>query len=310
MNSIMVENFDFRPNKHRSLMSDRRFVSNKRKLRGTKFEAIPLISADAENCSDDEITLHDIRDLKKQNSHENSFTSSLRKITKNDSSNSNGTFSGSSVDPFTNCEFLHLTIQEGDTLQSISIKYQCAVSDIKRANNFINSQDFYARKSLKIPVKKYSLLTEILPSAITENQSSTTCEEYGNNVRTINVGIGPGSRCPSPQETAAFFKRMDEDLVKIMLSTNSQKESLEAAAAALTRPQIQPLVKDPYNTADCGIQWNFLILCTIVIVIVIPAAVALFMYMRSTQDHHHGVYPSSHANETFRSVAKDIRKRS
>ncbi|XP_035223037.1 lysM and putative peptidoglycan-binding domain-containing protein 3-like, partial [Stegodyphus dumicola] len=187
------------------------------------------------------------------------------------------------------------------------------IADIKRANNLINSQDFYALKQLKIPVKKYSLLTEILPVIPNENnsQSSMTVEEH--NVRTINIGIGPGGRSPSPEEAAAFFRRMDEDLVKIMLSTKSQKDSLEAAAVALTSPQIQPLVKDPYNTVDCGIQWNYLIVCVIVVAIVIPAAIALFIYMRSSQDHHHhhhpDVYPSASSNQSFEPVTKSSIKK-
>lgn len=104
---------------------------------------------------------------------------------------------------------------------------------------------------------------------------------------------------------------MDQDLVKIMLSTNSQKDSLEAAAAALTTPQIQPLVKDPYNTVDCGIQWNYLIVIVIIIVVVIPAMVALYyMYMRSSHEHH-SVYPSGSSNESFDDVSKlSIREKS
>lgn len=165
----------------------------------------------------------------------------------------------------------------------------------------MSDQDFYARKNLKIPVKKYSLLTELLPHVSeTKAQSSTTVEENDADMRTINIGIGSAGRCPSPQDTAAFFKRMDEDLVKIMLSTNSQKDSLEAATVILTAPQIQPLVKDPY---DCGIQWNYLIVFLIVIAVIIPSLIALYMYMRSSHDLHHD-YSSGNPNENFRSDSK------
>lgn len=180
------------------------------------------------------------------------------------------------------------------------------ISDIKRANHLISDQEFYGLKTLKIPVRKYSLLTEILPSVSAEHQESATAKEQSeNNVRIINIGIGHVGRSPSPQETATFFKRMDEDLVKIMLSTQTQKESLEAAAVALTAPQIQPLVKDPYNTVDCGIQWSYLLIFVIILAIVIPAVITVYMYyMRPSHAHHQDVYTSSSSNETFNPVSK------
>lgn len=162
----------------------------------------------------------------------------------------------------------------------------------------MSSQEFFGLKHLKIPVKKHSLLTEILTDSPEIKSNSTIVEESPEGVQTINIGIGGSVRCPSPQDSAAFFKRMDEDLVKIMLSTNTQKESLEAAAAALTTPQIQPLVKDPYNTVDCGVQWNFLIMLIVIVAIVVPAAVALYMYMRPPHEHHH-VYPNGSSNESY-----------
>lgn len=185
-----------------------------------------------------------------------------------------------------------------------SLNFFLQISDIKRSNNLINNQEFYALKHVKIPVKKFGLLTEILPP-VQDNKEDSTIVEKTDNVRVINIGIGQVGRSPSPEETATFFKRMDEDLVKIMLSTQTQKESLEAAAVALTAPQIQPLVKDPYNTVDCGIQWNYLIIFVIIVAIVIPTIIAIYMYMRSSHSHHQDDYSSnSSSHESFNSVAK------
>lgn len=303
MSSIVVENFDLNSKGPLKIprQNVRRFVSNKRKSRNSVYEQKPLISNDTDS-SDEEITLHDIRHLRKN--FDETSQNSLRKIKKPDQSR-NGTSSGNmkTSDPFQNSELLYLKIEEGDTLQSISIKYQCPIADIKRANNIMSTQEFYGLKLLKIPVKKHSLLTEILTASPETKSSSTIIEETDPSIHTINIGIGAAGRCPSPQDSAAFFKRMDEDLVKIMLSTNTQKESLEAAAVALTTPQIQPLVKDPYNTVDCGIQWNYLLLIMLLIVIVIPAAVALYIYMRSSHEPQH-IYPNGSSNESFNSVSK------
>nr|XP_039265436.1 lysM and putative peptidoglycan-binding domain-containing protein 3-like [Styela clava] len=50
-------------------------------------------------------------------------------------------------------------ILPNDTLQSFSLRYGCSINDIKRANGLIKEQDFYALKTIKIPVSRYSLLT-------------------------------------------------------------------------------------------------------------------------------------------------------
>lgn len=51
--------------------------------------------------------------------------------------------------------------QKIDTLQGLSLKYGCTVSEIKRLNNFVNDRDLYALSYCKIPIKEYSLNSEI-----------------------------------------------------------------------------------------------------------------------------------------------------
>lgn len=128
------------------LKSDRRSISNKRNIQKNSFEIRPLISPDSDSCSDDEITIHDIRHVKqlKDGPAEN-YT--LRKIKKNSSSVTNGDVleSKNVIDPFHNCEFLNLKIEEGDTLQSIAIKYHCSVSIFSNIlNMYAVHQWFYS----------------------------------------------------------------------------------------------------------------------------------------------------------------------
>ena len=55
-------------------------------------------------------------------------------------------------------------VQPGDTLTKISLKYNIPVAELKRVNNIISENQFYALKRIKIPVRAASLLTELLPS--------------------------------------------------------------------------------------------------------------------------------------------------
>ena len=49
-------------------------------------------------------------------------------------------------------------IQPGDNLASLSLKYRVPIAELKRVNNILTEQGFYALKRIKIPVKPYSLL--------------------------------------------------------------------------------------------------------------------------------------------------------
>merc|ERR1719431_154133 len=54
-------------------------------------------------------------------------------------------------------------IQPSDTLLSLSLKYNVPLAELKRVNNFIRDDEFYALKRIKIPVRPTSLPTELLP---------------------------------------------------------------------------------------------------------------------------------------------------
>jgi len=56
-------------------------------------------------------------------------------------------------DPTIQCD-----IQPTDTLLSLSLKYNVPIAELKRVNNILTDQGFFALKRIKIPVKPYSLL--------------------------------------------------------------------------------------------------------------------------------------------------------
>lgn len=122
-------NFKSKTRQYFPLKNDKRFKSSKRTIRKKNFEIRPLISPDSDSCSEDEITLHDIRHVKNLNDGL-SDANSLRKINKNKSLVTNGDILENvyHTDPFQDCELFNLKVEEGDTLQSISIKYHCSVS--------------------------------------------------------------------------------------------------------------------------------------------------------------------------------------
>jgi len=51
-------------------------------------------------------------------------------------------------------------IQHSDSLVSLSIKYKVPVAELKRVNNILTDQGFFALKKIKIPVKPFSLILQ------------------------------------------------------------------------------------------------------------------------------------------------------
>lgn len=64
-------------------------------------------------------------------------------------------------------------IQPSDTILSVSLKYNVPLAEMKRVNNIIRDDEFYALKRIKIPVRPTSLLNELLPGVHSEENRKT-----------------------------------------------------------------------------------------------------------------------------------------
>ncbi|XP_051498525.1 lysM and putative peptidoglycan-binding domain-containing protein 3 [Apus apus] len=199
-------------------------------------------------------------------------------------------------------------IQEGDTLNAIALQYCCSVADIKRVNNLINDQDFFALRSVKIPVKKFSVLTEthvspkgrpiLRPAHCSlEAQESSASDTF------------------SAHETVGnFLKEMDRDIEEIVKCNDTKRENLNEVVSALAAQQIcfetdgkTKKSKDPYYGADWGIGWWTAVVIMLIIGIVTPVFYLLYYEVLVKADvSHHSTMESSHLFVTAASHQKQI----
>ncbi len=54
--------------------------------------------------------------------------------------------------------YIEINLTEETTLLSLSMKFNCTITDLKRLNSLQNDRDMYALNTLKIPIKKHSAL--------------------------------------------------------------------------------------------------------------------------------------------------------
>lgn len=70
--------------------------------------------------------------------------------------------------------FIEAQVQEGDTLQAIALRFYCSISELKRINQIHKDNEIFARRTIKVPVTPYSVLTELMPSKTETTPSTST----------------------------------------------------------------------------------------------------------------------------------------
>ncbi|KAM6328812.1 LOW QUALITY PROTEIN: lysM and putative peptidoglycan-binding domain-containing protein 3 [Alca torda] len=188
-------------------------------------------------------------------------------------------------------------IREGDTLNAIALQYCCSVADIKRVNNLINDQDFFALRSIKIPVKKFSVLTETHASpkgrpVLRPAQCSPEVQE-----------MSPSDKFSANETAGNFLKEVDRDIEEIVKCNDTKRENLNEVVSALAAQQVcfetdgkTKKCKDPYYGADWGIGWWTAVVIMLIIGIVTPVFYLLYYEVLVKADvSHHSTTESSFA---------------
>ncbi|XP_071389969.1 lysM and putative peptidoglycan-binding domain-containing protein 3 [Centroberyx affinis] len=207
--------------------------------------------------------------------------------------------------------YLARDIQEGDTLNSIALQYHCSVADIKRANNLLTEQDFFALRSVKIPVRRFSVLTETHSAAPLNSASPSGARRLPQ--------ISPATSLPSESSTDSssstdsvegFLLEKDKDIERLVKSTGPSRSSLNEVVSSLTLQQ-QPLLgeveykpaprKDPYYGADWGMRWWTAVAIMLVVGIVTPVFYLLYYEVLMKADvSHHGIPTQAHSDGSNR----------
>ncbi|XP_064193953.1 lysM and putative peptidoglycan-binding domain-containing protein 4-like [Anguilla rostrata] len=142
---------------------------------------------------------------------------------------------------------LEHAITHGDNLNKLALQYGCKVADLKCVNNLMQEQDLYALKSVKIPVKKHSLLTEA-PSLIAP-------------------ATPPRSLAPCPEGYADFLKEIDH-IERLAKGRGVQQGLLSDTPEGPLRTGTGQAT--PNHSADWGIQWWTTVALMLLVEVILP----------------------------------------
>lgn len=198
------------------------------------------------------------------------------------------------------------------------------MADIKRANSLLTEQDFFALRSVKIPVRRFSVLTETHNTGPIKPASPSGARRLPQ--------ISPVTSLPSESSTDSssstdsvegFLLEKDKDIERLVKSTGPSRSSLNEVVSSLTLQQQQPLLreveykptqrKDPYYGADWGMRWSTAVAIMLVVGIVTPVFYLLYyeVLMKAEVSHHgsptHGNIPHGqlHDNNLDIPIGKD-----
>ncbi|XP_041745848.1 lysM and putative peptidoglycan-binding domain-containing protein 4 [Coregonus clupeaformis] len=178
----------------------------------------------------------------------------------------------------------------GDNLNKLALQYGCKVADIKRVNNLIQEQDMFVLKSIKIPVKKHSLLavanTELNePEPGTSNSSTPPPQPQDK----------PTASCPGRphlQEYTDFLKEVDHDIERLIQTTDAQGEVFLEAAEPLQNLASRGQRLTSYG-ADWGIQWWNAVVAMILIGIILPVFYVVYIKTATSNSSGTGLITES-----------------
>lgn len=210
-------------------------------------------------------------------------------------------------------------VLEGDTMASISLRFNCTVADLKRLNKIDKDFEIFARKTIKIPLNPHNLLLDTLPtvhksgnsSPKTTNQPAETVKPSSSSheldekliVASVANSEYVTTRDVKPQNsrvkttTQLLDHTVYEDFPRGEGDPSITDPLLDANAPIPTVVLAKPARMDfSFNGADFDMNWICLFICILALCFAIP--LVYVFYIAEEKIHHDAVlYEASHHHD-------------
>ena len=185
--------------------------------------------------------------------------------------------------------FIEAQVREGDTLQAIALRFYCSISELKRINHIHKDNEIFARRTIKVPVTPYSVLTELIPVQPPEPTPSTSSQTLNSLQELLqnNEVSEPDEIISTPEQTE---RSVDYNAV-VMNSTLAPSvipyTDVEPAEPITEGTQLLPnnpkvsveavVVKElTSHGADFGLKWFHLVCFMMILGVVVPLVYIMF----------------------------------
>lgn len=198
---------------------------------------------------------------------------------------------------------LEAEVQPGDTLNTISMRFNCSVQDIKRLNKIDKDNEIYAFKVVRVPQTVQNVLLDTLPKVHKSGNSS------------------PKNKEKVASDEIPSKEKLEEKLLLASVSNAVIAKSEDAA----DRPpdDVETTVEDPlldngqfrgypktfgaprndyltFNGSDCELNWIVLLVCILALCVIVPLIYVWLVYEHPEKFvHEHSKYddPDIHVKQ-------------
>lgn len=211
--------------------------------------------------------------------------------------------------------FIEAQVQEGDTLQAIALRFYCSISELKRINHIHKDNEIFARRTIKVPVTPYSVLTELVPTQQTEpvpstsNNASHTVIQELLNVNHYNGTLAPNNvtvNAPPKEEVQCSIDCnavvMNSTLAPSVVPYTDSEQNEQATEDTQLLPgkekiSVEAVVVKELTShgADFGLKWFHLVCCMLILGVVIPLVYVMF-YLDKHEHSEISDLPPLHSN--------------
>ncbi|XP_028307624.1 lysM and putative peptidoglycan-binding domain-containing protein 4 [Gouania willdenowi] len=150
-------------------------------------------------------------------------------------------------------------LRDGDNVNKLALQYGCKVADLKRVNNLMHNHDLYALKSVRIPMHRHGVTSEMLTG--TNDAAEQRVDVSQPHAQSVHV-------C---HQATHFLMEMDANLHKVIHSSTSNHHHDDGLDVS-ERPHRFGLrglgPKSPGS--DWGIQWWNAVVAMLLIGVVLP----------------------------------------
>ncbi|KAK5647439.1 hypothetical protein RI129_002331 [Pyrocoelia pectoralis] len=187
-------------------------------------------------------------------------------------------------------------VEEGDTLQALSIRYHCPIAELKRLNNIHRENEIFAKNIIKVPARPFSFSLACVHTSGTSSPKEET-DGAGIDTDILNLQLSrellniPKSSVKNGTVVVndiifnSSVKPIDKNC------DNSPITEVHLHEEVRLLPQSVPtdetiLSKLTCSGADAGISWIALIVCVIILIVAFPLIYVLYIAEHPDQYYH------------------------
>jgi len=200
-------------------------------------------------------------------------------------------------------------IQPTDTLQSLALKYNIPLAELKRVNNILQENEFFALKRIKIPVKPASFLKDLIPGVHSEenrrengwyvdhkdtpnsfSSSLSSRQSTGYSSPVSEAELAPVfQESKDKKKVRRLLKEMDRDLerIKERQSSNNKEDADEELEDVNLDHSVEEVLYTNFNhpQEDSGLSNGSLVCWCFLLVLLTLSLLAILSVLMSV-DHH------------------------